>query len=91
MLKPLYTPAQRDVMKIRAYFMDVSTDGGKTFTRYASAGAFEKQTGHSVSTRWRAETVEANGGVSMQVGDKTAPVKCAMQGVPFVVIFERKA
>lgn len=90
MAKPLYPLAQREVMKTRAYFMHVSADGGKTFTRYDSAGDFEKKTGHSVSTRWRAETIESYGALSVQIGDKTPPVHRTMQGVPFVVIFERK-
>jgi hypothetical protein len=90
MVKSLYTLSQRGIMKTRAYFMHVSADGGKTFTRYASAGAFEKQTGHSVSTRWRAEVIEANGANSMQIGDRTPNVARTMQGVPFTVFFERK-
>lgn len=90
MAKALYTLAQREVMKNRAYFMHVSTDGGKTFTRYESAGDFQDKTGHSVSTRWRAETIEAYGALSMQIGDKTPQVRRVMQGVPFVVVFERK-
>lgn len=90
MTKPLYTPAEREIMKNRAYFMHVSTNGGKTFTRYESAGDFENKTGHSVSTRWRAETIEASGALLMNIGDKTPMVKRTMQGVPFYVIFERK-
>lgn len=91
MAKPLYTLAEREIMKNRAYFMHVSTDGGKTFTRYTSTADFQNKTGHSISTRWRAETIKASGALSMRIGDKTPAVKRTMQDVPFVVIFERKA
>jgi hypothetical protein len=67
----LYPPALEREMKNRIYSVDVSTDGGRTFTQYSSAGAFIKATGRPMSPGFRAKAIEENGGIEMQVGDST--------------------
>lgn len=49
MARALYTLNDGEIMARRASYMHASRDGGKTFTRYESALAFEQQTGHRVA------------------------------------------
>lgn len=89
-MKSLYDLNTREAMKKRAHYMLVSRDDGKTFTTYSGMDAFMKATGHKMAARFRSEVIEANGGLSIAIGESTAPIKCILQGVPFVVIFTRK-
>ena len=61
MAKALYTLKDGEIMARRASYMHVSRDGGETFTRYESAGAFEKQTGqrHASADQLAREFIEA--------------------------------
>ena len=89
-MKALYTLKDGEIMARRANYMHASRDGGKTFTRYESAGAFERQTGHRVAPYIRSQIIKDNGGLSMKIGDKTKPVERTFQGVPFIIYFERR-
>lgn len=88
--RALYTLKDGEVMARRAYYMHASRDGGKTFTRYKSVGAFERLTGHRVTPTWRAARIKEGGGLSLKVGDRTPEVFHAFQGIPYAVYFERK-
>lgn len=90
MTKALYTLKDGEIMARRAYYMHASRDGGKTFTRYESAGAFEKATGHTVTPSWRAARIKESGGLALKIGDKTPKFFWPFQGTPFCIFFERK-
>lgn len=86
----LYPPALEREMKNRIYSVDVSTDGGRTFTHYSSAGAFIKATGRPMSPGFRAKAIEENGGIEMQVGDSTSKIHRTIDGIPHVIQFVRR-
>lgn len=90
MKQSLYDLSTREAMKKRAHYMLVSRDDGKTFTTYTGMDAFMKATGHKVQARFRSEVIEANGGLSLAIGESTAPIRCILQGVSFVVVFKRR-
>ncbi|BET44321.1 hypothetical protein ACH54D_20580 [Atlantibacter hermannii] len=84
------TLAEAEAMKKRAYFVDVSTDGGKTFTRYQSAGAFINATGVPCPPNFRAQAIAEDGGPRMKIGDSTRQIPRAHRGVVYIFQFIRK-
>jgi len=84
------TQAEADTMKKRAYFVDVSADGGKTFTRYQSAGAFIHATGIPCPPNFRAQAIAEDGGPRMKIGDSTRQIPRAYRGAIYIFQFIRK-
>lgn len=82
--------AEVEMMKKRAYFVDVSTDGGKTFTRYQSAGAFTHATGIPCPPGFRAQVIAEEGGAWMQIGSTTRQIARAYRGAIYIFQFTRK-
>ncbi|MNI13084.1 hypothetical protein D3C73_662940 [compost metagenome] len=85
----LYTFAVAEEMKRRVYTVRASTDGGRTFNTYSSAGAFNKATGLTLYPHVRARHIAENGGIKMQLGDTTTTLRLELGGHDCLITFTR--
>lgn len=85
----LYSYAVAEQMKRRIYSVRASTDGGRTFSTYSSAGAFNKATGLTLNPNVRANHIFNNGGPNMQLGDSTSPLRIELDGHHCLITFIR--